>query len=153
MSIRLDEDEAWSVIEAAHTGILTTLRHDGSPVTLPMWFVVIDRSVCFSTFPRTRKVARIAHDPRAAFLVESGERWAELCAVHLSGRLEAVTDEPTMGRIDVAMDEKYREYRTNQSAMPAATQEYYATKRFYCLVPEHRTLTWDNSRMELKESS
>jgi PPOX class probable F420-dependent enzyme len=152
MSIRLNDDEAWAVIQAAHTGILTTLRRDGSPVTLPMWFVVIDRSVCILTFPRTKKVARITHDPRAAFLVESGRRWAELRAVHLSGRLEAVTDEPTMARIDTAMDEKYRAFRTDRSAMPAATQDRYAGKLFYRLVPEHRTLTWDNSRIELAES-
>jgi PPOX class probable F420-dependent enzyme len=152
MSIRLDEDEAWSVIEGSHTGILTTLRADGSPVTLPMWFVVINRTLCFSTFPRTKKVARLTRDPRAAFLVESGEKWAELCAVHLSGHLEPVTDEPTMARIDAAMDEKYRAFRTSRAAMPAATQEYYATKRFYRLVPEHRMLTWDNSRLELKET-
>ena len=43
MSVRLSEDEAWSVIEGSHTGIITTLRADGSPVTLPMWFVVIER--------------------------------------------------------------------------------------------------------------
>ena len=38
-------------------------------------------------------------------------------------------------------------------AMPASAQERYAGKLFYRLVPEQRTLTWDNSRMELKESS
>jgi nitroimidazol reductase NimA-like FMN-containing flavoprotein (pyridoxamine 5'-phosphate oxidase superfamily) len=152
MSIRLNEGEAWSVIEDAHTGILTTLRADGSPVTLPMWFVVIDRSVCVLTFPRTKKVARIANDPRAAFLVESGERWAELCAVHLSGHLEPVLDDATMQRIDLAMDEKYGAFRTARAAMPASARDQYATKRFFRLVPEHRMLTWDNSRLELKET-
>jgi PPOX class probable F420-dependent enzyme len=154
MSVRLSEDEAWSVIESAHTGIITTLRADGSPVTLPMWFVVVDRTVCFFTFVHTKKVARIARDPRASFLVESGERWAELRAVHLSGRLEAVTDEAEKARIDAAMDEKYRAFRTDRSDMPRATQELYdAGKRFFRLLPEHRMLTWDNARLELKGSS
>jgi general stress protein 26 len=154
MSVRLNEDEAWSVIEGSHTGIITTLRADGSPVTLPMWFVVIDRAVCFFTFAPTKKVARIAHDPRASFLVESGEKWAELRAVHLSGHLEPVTDEATIARIDTAMDEKYLAFRTEREAMPAATQQRYeASKRFYRLVPEHRMLTWDNARLRLKEPS
>ena len=51
------------------------------------------------------------------------------------------------------MDEKYRAFRTARRAMPTATQEFYAAKRFYRFVPEHRTLTWDNSRLELKEPS
>ena len=34
---------------------------------------------------RTKKLARLRHDPRASFLIESGERWAELLAVHLTG--------------------------------------------------------------------
>jgi PPOX class probable F420-dependent enzyme len=154
MSIRLNEDEAWSVIEGSHTGIITTLRADGSPVTLPMWFVVIDRNVCFFTFAPTKKVARIARDPRASFLVESGEKWAELRAVHLSGHLEPITDEPAIARIDAAMDEKYLAFRTEREAMPAATQQRYeASKRFYRLVPEHRMLTWDNARLRIKEGS
>ena len=81
MSIRLSEDEAWDVISASHTGILTTLRRDGSPIALPVWFAVVDRTVCMRTPRRTKKVARVRRDPRASFLVESGERWAELVAV------------------------------------------------------------------------
>ena len=151
MGIRLTDDEAWAVIEGSHTGILTTLRSDGSPVTLPMWFVVVDRAVCFSTFSRTKKVARIARDPRAAFLVESGREWAKLRAVHLGGHLEPITDAASIERIDAAMEEKYRAFRTARSAMPTATQDFYASRRFYRLVPDHRTLTWDNSRLELRE--
>ena len=38
MGVRLDDDEAWAELDAAHTGILTTLRRDGWPVSLPVWF-------------------------------------------------------------------------------------------------------------------
>jgi PPOX class probable F420-dependent enzyme len=153
MSIRLSEEEAWSVIERSHTGILTTLRADGSPVTLPMWFVALDKTVCFTTFERTKKLARIRHDPRASFLVESGTYWAELCAVHLSGTIEAVDDEPTQTRIDAAMDDKYGAFRTARTDMPDATRNAYTSKRFLRLVPEPRILTWDNSRIALKETT
>ena len=40
MSVRLSDEEAWAELAAAHTGIFTTLRRDGRPVTLPTWFVV-----------------------------------------------------------------------------------------------------------------
>ena len=64
MSIRLSEDEAWAVIDRGADRNLTTIRRDGMPITLPMWFVTIDRTICFSTPSGTKKVARLCHDPR-----------------------------------------------------------------------------------------
>ena len=43
--IRLSEDEAWDVLDKSHTGILTTLRRDGTPVSLPVWYVVDERTI------------------------------------------------------------------------------------------------------------
>ena len=151
MSIRLTQDEAWEVLERSHTGILTTLKADGMPITLPIWFVALDRTICFSAPNRTKKIRRMQHDPRASFLVESGERWAELRAVHLTGLVERVDDEATMARIDAALDEKYAPFRTSRSVMPKATADHYAGRTIFRLVPDQRILTWDNSRIALKE--
>ena len=79
MGVRLTDDEAWAELAAAHTGILTTLRRDGRPVALPVWFAVLDRRIYVRTPAGTHKVGHVRHDPRATFLVERGERWAELC--------------------------------------------------------------------------
>lgn len=76
--IRLTADEAWNVIADAHTGILTTLRRDGTPIALPVWFVAEDRTIVIMTPAGTKEISRVTHDPRASFLVESGKRWAEL---------------------------------------------------------------------------
>ena len=151
MSIRLSPDEAWDVLQDAHTGILTTLRRDGTPITLPMWFVALDRTICFSAPSRTKKVARLRRDPRASFLVESGERWAELRAVHLTGRVEEITDDAEAARIAAAMDAKYARFRTASAAMPDATRAHYAARTTFRLVPDARVLTWDNSRLELAD--
>lgn len=149
MGIRLTEDEAWEVLARSHTGILTTLKADGWPVALPVWFAVVDRSICLVTPSRAKKVARVRRDPRASFLVEAGERWADLRAVHLSGTVEEVHDEATKARIDAALDEKYAPFRTAGTAMPKATRDRYAHRSFLRLSPEGRILTWDNRRIEL----
>jgi hypothetical protein len=151
MGIRLSPDEAWEALEGAHTGILTTLRRDGMPVTLPMWFVALDRTICFSAPSRTKKVARLHHDPRASFLIESGKRWAELRAVHLTGRVEPVTDPALIARVDGALDAKYAAFRTSTSAMPDETRAHYAGRTHFRLVPDDRVLTWDNQRLDLGE--
>ncbi|MGO9152886.1 pyridoxamine 5'-phosphate oxidase family protein [Mycobacterium sp.] len=121
--IRLTEDEAWAEIAATHTGILTTLRRDGMPIALPVWFVAEDRTVAMTTPAGTKKIARVRHDPRASFLVESGQRWVDVCAVHLTGRVEFVTDEPAILRIEEAVDAKYAAFRPPAAGLPAATQK------------------------------
>jgi nitroimidazol reductase NimA-like FMN-containing flavoprotein (pyridoxamine 5'-phosphate oxidase superfamily) len=147
MGVRLTEDEAWDVLEHSHTGILTTLKTDGWPVTLPVWFVVVDRTIGMMAPSRTKKVSRIRRDPRASFLVESGERWADLRAVHLSGSVEEIADGPIRDRIDTLLDQKYAAFRTARSAMPSTTQDHYANRTFLRLVPGSRILTWDNRRI------
>lgn len=150
MTIRLTADEAWEAVESAHTGILTTLRRDGMPIALPVWFVVDDRAVALMTPAGTKKLARIRHDPRASFLVESGERYTELRGVHLTGRVETVDDTATTSRIEAAVHAKYAAFRPPGASLPATAQAYYAKQEFLRFVPDSRILTWDNARLKLK---
>ena len=149
-SVRLSDDEAWAVLEQSHTGIFTSLRRDGWPISLPVWFVALDRRVYVSGPARTRKIARVRHDERAAFLVESGEGWAELVGVSLTGRARVVTEPVLLARVAAALDAKYREYRTKRADMPDETRARYEVEAATIeLVPDARILSWDNSRLDL----
>ena len=150
MTIRLTVDGAWEAVESAHTGILTTLRRDGMPIALPVWFVVDDRSIAMMTPAGTKKIARIRHDPRASFLVESGERYTELRGVHLTGRVEVVEDAAAMSRIEASVNKKYAAFRPPVGSLPAAAQAYYAEQAFLRFVPDDRMLTWDNAGLAMK---
>jgi PPOX class probable F420-dependent enzyme len=145
--IRLTAEEAWQEIASAHTGILTTLRRDGMPIALPVWFVAEDRTIALMTPARTKKIARVSRDPRASFLVESGQRWADLRGVHLTGRVEIVSDETAVHRIEAAINAKYTASRPALDSLPAAIKAYYAKQVFLRFVPEDRILTWDNTRI------
>src|SRR5919106_1772489 len=131
-SPRMTTPEIWEYVTNAHTGILTTLRRDGVPVALPLWFACLDGRIYLQT--RGKKLQRLAHDPRASFLVESGERWADLKAVHLTGSAE--------------IDRKYAAFRS-AAAMPKETSNYYATVRTGVVrfTPDDRILNWDNTRL------
>lgn len=150
MSVRLRRDEAWARIAAAHTGIVTTLRRDGMPVALPVWFCVVDGAVHVRTLAKTKKVARLRRDPRVSFLVEGGTRWAELWGVHLTGTATFVDDPHTLARVDAALHEKYAAFRTPRSAMPDATRAHYETPHVvFRIEPEDRVISWDNARLGL----
>ncbi len=149
-NVRLDADEAWAVIEGAHTGILTTLRADGTPISLPVWFAVLDRRVYVRGPAPARRHGRVRRDPRVSFLVESGKRWSELRAVHVTGRAAIVDDPELLARVAQALDDKYRDYRTPRSNMPDATRQHYeAPKSVIEIVPDERILSWDNARLPL----
>ena len=148
MSVRLTADEAWAVVEASHTGIFTSLRRDGVPIALPLCFVVLDRRIYVSGPASARRVARIRRDPRVSFLVESGERWAELRAVHVTGRARVVAEPELQARVAAVLDAKYRGFRTPRAAMPAATRAHYeVTLATIEITPDPCILSWDNARL------
>lgn len=147
MSIRYSDDEAWAFIERSHTGILTTLRRDGRPVALPVWFVVLERTICLTTPAGARKLTRIRRDPRASFLVESGRAWAELAAVHLTGAVTVVTEPATASTVEKMVREKYGAFQSPIEQMPAAAQRAYQERVTLQFVPEGQILSWDNQRL------
>ena len=152
MAVTLNDDEIWGFLAQATVGIVTTLRADGMPIALPMWFVLVDRRVFIQTHVNTKKVARIRHDPRASFLVEAGERWAELKAVHLTGRMSVETDEGVVAKVQSEADRKYAGLRTTPEKLPDATRRHYAPELITLrLDHEERIISWDNKKIRLRE--
>jgi PPOX class probable F420-dependent enzyme len=150
VSVRMSREECWDMLSSAHTGILTTLRRDGVPISLPVWFCVLDGHVHVRTPGRSKKVSRWRHDPRVNFLVEDGERWAELRSVHLTGRAVEITDPEVLARVDAALQEKYAAYRTQRAAMPDATRSHYEVEHVVIRIDhDDRILNWDNGKLGL----
>jgi nitroimidazol reductase NimA-like FMN-containing flavoprotein (pyridoxamine 5'-phosphate oxidase superfamily) len=152
MSVRLSADESLARIASAHTGIVTTLRRDGVAVSTPVWFVVHDGAVHFGTPSRSKKASRLRGDPRIGFLVEGGERWAELWAVHLAGRAVPVDDDAVLEAVAAAQAVKYAGFSTPRSEYPEATRRFYErdTQRItYRIDAEVRVLSWDNAKLGL----
>lgn len=151
MSVSLSDDEAWSFIETAMTGIVTTMRRDGFPVALPVWFVVLDRRVYFRTPAASKKIARIRNNSKAGFLVESGIRWRDLTAVSFAAEATLVHDDALRTDVLDARSEKYRGLGSGGSRTlpPAAVKHYSGEPSIVGLVPISRIISWDNRKMRL----
>jgi len=147
-SIRLGVDEAWDTLTRAHTGVVTTLRRDGVPISLPVWFVVLDRRIYVSGPAHTKKFGRVRRDPRVSFLVESGERWIDLVGVHLTGTARIVDEPELLARVSTALADKYAAFRTPRDQMPGATRSHYETTiETIEITPDARILSWENARL------
>jgi nitroimidazol reductase NimA-like FMN-containing flavoprotein (pyridoxamine 5'-phosphate oxidase superfamily) len=146
----MDSEELWAWVTSQHTGIFITLRRDGTPIALPLWYVVIDQKLY--THSGGKKLARIRNNDRASVLIESGERWVDLKAVHMTGRIRPLEpSEDRWGQVHDSLDAKYAAYRVSNDKMPAATAQKYATDgRVYLeFTPDERILNWDNSKLRL----
>jgi nitroimidazol reductase NimA-like FMN-containing flavoprotein (pyridoxamine 5'-phosphate oxidase superfamily) len=145
----MEPEEIWDFVTNSHTGIFVTLRADGVPIAMPLWFAVLDRKIYIST--RGKKLARIRHDERASFLVESGKSWAELKAVHLTGRARVLDEGDALEqRVKAELDRKYDAFRTKREQMPEATRKSYqvADHAYVEFTPDDRILNWDNQRLQ-----
>jgi len=150
MGVALNEQEIAAFLEGGHTGILTSLRADGWPVPLPVWFVYLDDRVYVRTQSASKKVTRLRRDDRVSFLVESGKAWKELKSVVLTGHAVAIEDEATLDRVGEALDEKYAAFRS--AAKPKAAQAHYATAQTtFRIDPVQAPLTWDNTKLTTRK--
>ena len=146
-TVRMSEDELWAFVTDGHSGILTTLRADGSPVALPIWYAVVDRKVYIHT--RGKKLIRVGHNPVSSFLVEDGEKWAELRAVHLAGTARIVTPSDQLAaEIDEEISRKYDRFRTPAKDMPEKTRAAYSSGFAWIeFTPGDRILNWNNAHL------
>ena len=150
MSVRLDEAEIREFLTKGHTGILTSLRADGWPVSLPIWYILLDDRVYVRTPSKSRKVGRLKKDDRVSFLVESGKAWKELKSVVITGRAVVVEDEAELVRVDEGLGAKYAGFGTPK-AVPKATKKHYGGgSTVFRIDPVKHPLSWDNKKIRLR---
>jgi nitroimidazol reductase NimA-like FMN-containing flavoprotein (pyridoxamine 5'-phosphate oxidase superfamily) len=113
-----------------------------------VWFVAMDRRIYVSGQAHTKKFARIRHDPRVSFLVESGVPWVELMGVHVTGEARIVEAPDLRERVGIALHDKYDAFRIARSEMPDQTRAHYESEVTTIeIVPDDRILSWENARL------
>lgn len=145
--ITMSTDEIRDFLDSARTMILTTIGPDGVPDPVAMWFVLRDGEIWMRTYAKSQKVTNVRRDPRVAILVESGDRYAELKGVQISGRLELSDDIDTICDIAAALLVKYEGL---DPAYVEATREAYrptAVKQVAMRLVPDRTVSWDHAKI------
>lgn len=145
MGVTLTDSEVLAFLERGHTCAVTTLRADGFPVSLPMWFTLDGHDLHLQTPRRSAKLRRIRADSRACVLVEEGRTFRELRAVSLLGRIAVVEDEEEKLRAAAAHRAKYGSRRST-AQLPAATVRHYAAMVWLRFTPE-QVISWDNGKL------
>jgi PPOX class probable F420-dependent enzyme len=87
-------------------GWLTTVRHDGTPQPVPVWFLWQDGRFLIYSQPNARKIGNIERNPRVAVNLNSDE-WGNRVAVFVG--TASVDADAQPAHENPAYLEKYRE--------------------------------------------
>jgi PPOX class probable F420-dependent enzyme len=111
---------------------LATVRPDGQPQVVPVWFLWDDGAVLIYSRPRSQKVRNIRHNPRVSLHFNS-DTWAEH-VTRFDGRAELVSD-AALANERPAYLAKYRDGISRIGMTPETfAREYSLLIRVY---PEH----------------
>jgi len=58
------------IMQGTRTGKLATVRQDGRPHVTPIWFVLDDDTLVFTTWHESVKAANIQRDPRVSICID-----------------------------------------------------------------------------------
>ena len=88
-------EDVWKafITEGTRTGMLSTVRADGSPHIAPMWFLLDGGDLVFTTEKETVKGRNLLRDDRAALCVDDERPPYSFAA--LRGRVE-ISEEPEL---------------------------------------------------------
>lgn len=72
MARKLEEDALYSFLEAGcRTAKIACVKRDGSPVVSPVWFIMDDNELVFTTMNSSLKYKLMSQDPRVSVCVEN----------------------------------------------------------------------------------
>jgi len=80
------------IMTGVHTAKLATVRADGRPHVVPVWFLLEGPALYFTTWQDTVKAANIARDGRVALSIDDEQY--PFAFVLIEGQAEVLTPEP-----------------------------------------------------------
>jgi len=147
-AITMSTDEVAAFLAESRTAILTTIGPDGVPDPVPMWFVMDDDMLWMRTYAKSQKVRNVERDPRAAILIETGERYVELRGVQLTGELVIERDVDRICTVFAGLMIKYEGLDPSLADDAAAGYQQTAAKQaaLGCDWRNWRIASWDHRK-------
>lgn len=146
----MSDVEVDAFLRESRTAVLVTLGPDGMPEPVGMWFVVDDEGVVWMrTYAKSQKVINLQRDSRAALLVETGDSYAELRGVQLTGHIELSDDVERICEVLAGLMVKYE--GLDPEHVPAVREAYRerASKQRALRLRVDRTVSWDHRKLDV----
>ena len=92
--MRLDDTAIQKFLSTKEVALLATVRADGAPLAMPMWFLHDAATVTMISVEGTQKVRNLRRDPRVCVVAEAGGGGGDIRGVTVLGRAEFLGDGP-----------------------------------------------------------
>jgi PPOX class probable F420-dependent enzyme len=146
--IVMNDDEASSFLRDGRTMIVVTNGADGVPDPVPMWYVVdSDGSVLMRTYTKSRKIQNLLRDPRYSALVETGDRYADLRGLQLTGKAELFDDVELILDVVAGLAVKYEELALEHFSSAREAARAVASKWTGIRLQVDETVSWDHTKL------
>jgi PPOX class probable F420-dependent enzyme len=89
-----DEERRQFLLAGTRTAKLATVREDGQPHAVPVWFDMDGDELVFTTFHTTVKAANMRRDPRVCICVD--DQQPPFAFVHIEGTAEIEESAPNL---------------------------------------------------------
>jgi PPOX class probable F420-dependent enzyme len=145
----MTDAEVFRFLHDGRVCVLVSIGPDGLPDPLPMWYLTDDSGrLAMRTYAKSQKVANLRRDPRVAALVESGDRYAELRGVQLTGEVRLVDDDPELVvEIWTGLMVKYEGLSDSEAADFASVARSKAASQVVLLLEPTQVVSWDHRKL------
>jgi PPOX class probable F420-dependent enzyme len=92
--VSLDEPRIQRFLATKEVVVLATIRGDGAPLAMPMWFLHDPAHLTMISVADTQKVRNLRRDPRVCVVAESVSGSGAICGVTVQGRAEFLSEGP-----------------------------------------------------------
>lgn len=92
------DDEVRELLIKPNPAVMATLRKDGSPVTVPTWYRLVDDRIHLNLDADRVRLQHIRRDPRVALSVIASEDWYTHASIQ--GRVVEIAEDPDLSGID-----------------------------------------------------
>lgn len=92
------DDDVRDLLLKPNPCVMATLRKDGSPVTVPTWYRLVDDRIHLNLDTGRVRLQHMRRDPRVALSILDAAEWHT--HVSVQGRVTEITDDPDLSGID-----------------------------------------------------
>jgi PPOX class probable F420-dependent enzyme len=142
--VKMSPAEADAFLHQERTTTMCSIHPDGSIHAVAMWYAFLDGTLAVETKRKSQKVQNLRRDPRLTFLVEAGDKYANLRGVELVGRARIVEEPGPVWEFGVSMWERYvSPYSEEQQQLV----EMMMHNRVVVAIDVTRVVSWDHRKL------
>ncbi|MGP4017246.1 pyridoxamine 5'-phosphate oxidase family protein [Saccharopolyspora sp. 5N708] len=148
--ITMSDEEIVEFIDQRRIVVLATVKSDGRPHLVPMWFVPDGPVIEVWSYGRSQKTLNLRRDPRATLLLETGAEYGELRGVSLECDVQVLESPADVERIGLSLAQRYGSLSPNglvSDEQARAGLRARAAKRVGLRFTPTRTISWDHRKL------